>query len=138
MRRAWRGGGGDLAAGWRNWQHHAGLQYFRGFENRFGPLTTKHWSITCMCRRLLSPADAAGLQWYVDELAAGRTTLQTVALDILNGAQNKKMPSHEANQVTVSAHAVTLFEDAGVVLTESTLQEGLGCYRRDSHSVRSL
>lgn len=94
------------------------------FENRFGPLTTETLVNNLYVQAFARSADAAGLQWYVEELAAGRTTLQTVALDILNGAQNEDAEVI-ANRVTVSAHAVTLFEDAGVVLTESALQEGL-------------
>jgi hypothetical protein len=47
--------------------------------------------------------DQAGLDWYVAELVAGRRTLQTITLDVLNGATTAPDSTVVANKLGVAA-----------------------------------
>ncbi len=106
------------------------------FENQFGDLSTEDLVNNLYLQAFAREADTAGLQWYLGEIEAGRMSLQTAALQILDGAQNDDL-SVVQNRVQVSAHGVTLFEDAGVTLTESALQSAVQSVTADAATVAS-
>jgi len=56
------------------------------FTRRYGGLTDSQLVDTLYQQTLGRAPDPAGKQWYLGELAAGRTTLQVIALDLLGGA----------------------------------------------------
>jgi hypothetical protein len=74
------------------------------FNRRYGGL-----SFTALVTRIYRQAlnrdpDAAGLAYYVGELQAGRRTLQTITLDVLNGAVNAPDSTTVANKLDVAAY----------------------------------
>jgi len=48
--------------------------------------------------------DQVGLDWYVAELLANRRTLQTITLDVLNGATTAPDSTVIANKLEVAAY----------------------------------
>jgi hypothetical protein len=59
------------------------------FTDRYGTLSTTNL-VTGIYRQLFGrDPEQAGLDYYVGELEGGRRTLQTIALDVLFGAQNE-------------------------------------------------
>jgi hypothetical protein len=56
------------------------------FNNRYGGLNHMDLVTTVYRQALGREPDPAGLNYYVNELLAARKSLQTIALDVLNGA----------------------------------------------------
>ena len=80
---------------------------------RFGTLSNEA-AVRTLFRDLFNrEPDLDGLNFYVGELEAGRLSLQTIALDILNGAQNE-----DAAIVSNKIAAGEIYTDA---LTEAGL-----------------
>jgi YD repeat-containing protein len=78
--------------------------YSDEFNRRYGGL-----SYTALVTRIYQQAlgrdpDPAGLAWYVAELEAGRRTLQTITLDVLNGATTAPDSIVVANKLEVAAY----------------------------------
>lgn len=73
------------------------------FNRRHGGLTDTQMVAKIYQQTLARDPDPAGLAWYVAELRAGRTTLQRVALDVLNGASGDDAIT-VANKVDVAGY----------------------------------
>lgn len=56
------------------------------FRSRYGGLGNAELVATVYRQALAREPDPVGLAWYVNELNAGRRTLQSITLDVLNGA----------------------------------------------------
>jgi hypothetical protein len=74
------------------------------FNRRYGGLTYTALVTKIYQQALGRDPDPAGLDWYVGELMAGRRTLQTIALDVLNGATTAPDSTVVANKLDVAAH----------------------------------
>lgn len=57
------------------------------FTERFGSLSNEELVTNIYIQTLGREPDPAGLNWYVSELESGNRSLQTIAIDVLNGAQ---------------------------------------------------
>jgi len=93
------------------------------FNRRYGGLT-----YTALVARIYQQAlgrdpDPAGLDWYVAELQAGRRTLQSITLDVLNGATTAPDSTVVANRLDVAAY-YTAKVAAGCAY--GTEQDGVG------------
>jgi DNA-binding beta-propeller fold protein YncE len=74
------------------------------FNRRYGGLDY-FALVTGIYRQALGrDPDPAGLEWYVVELTLGRRTLQTIALDVLNGATTPPDSTVVANRLEVAAY----------------------------------
>ncbi len=71
--------------------------------------------------------DAAGLAYYVGELQAGHRTLESIALDILNGARNAPDATVVANRLDVAAYYTTKVADG---CPYGTALDGVGVIAR--------
>jgi hypothetical protein len=74
------------------------------FNRRYGGL-----GYTALVTRIYQQAlgrepDQTGLDWYVNELMAGRKTLQTITLDVLNGATTAPDSVVVADKLDVAAY----------------------------------
>ena len=56
------------------------------FSNRYGNLTNSQLLDTLYQQMLARAPDPLGKQYYLDQLDTGKTTLQTITLDLLGGA----------------------------------------------------
>jgi hypothetical protein len=73
------------------------------FKRRYGGLTYSQLIDTLYQQTLGRSPDPAGNQWYLDQLNAGRTTLQTITLDLLGGATRMDALT-VANRLDVANH----------------------------------
>ena len=73
------------------------------FTRRYGGLTYSQLIDTLYQQTLGRAPDAAGKDWYMSQLAAGRTTLQTITLDLLGGASGADAFT-VANRLDVANH----------------------------------
>jgi probable HAF family extracellular repeat protein len=78
--------------------------YSDEFNRRYGGLTNRQLVTKIYQQTLGRDPDQAGLDWYVAELVAGRRTLQTITLDVLNGATTAPDSTVVANKLTVAAY----------------------------------
>jgi hypothetical protein len=78
--------------------------YSDEFNRRYGGLTNTQLVTKIFQQALGRDPDVAGLNWYVNELVAGRRTLQTITLDVLNGATTAPDSTVVANKLSVSAY----------------------------------
>jgi hypothetical protein len=74
------------------------------FHRRYGGLTHTELVTRIYQQALGRNPDQAGLDWYVAELVAGRRTLQTITLDVLNGATIAPDSTVVANKLEVAAY----------------------------------
>ena len=78
--------------------------YSDEFNRRYGGLSY-HDLVTLIYQQALGrDPDQTGLDWYVGELVAGRRSLQTITLDVLNGATTAPDSTVVANKLTVAAY----------------------------------
>ena len=74
------------------------------FNRRYGGLTYTQLVTKIYQQALGRNPDAGGLNWYVAELQAGRRTLQTITLDVLNGATTAPDSTVVSNKLDVAAY----------------------------------
>jgi len=77
--------------------------YSPEFNTRYGQLTNTQLVTRIYQQALGRDPDQAGLDWYIAELVAGRRTLQTITLDVLNGATTAPDSTVVANKLGVAA-----------------------------------
>ena len=78
--------------------------YSEEFNRRYGGLTNAALVTKIYQQALGRDPDAAGLNWYVGELQAGRRSLQTITLDVLNGATTPPDSTVVSNKLDVAAY----------------------------------
>jgi hypothetical protein len=78
--------------------------YSDEFNRRYGGLSHADLVTRIYRQALGREPDAAGLGYYVDELDAGRRSLQSITLDVLNGAVTAPDATVVANRLDVAAH----------------------------------
>jgi YD repeat-containing protein len=78
--------------------------YSDEFNRRYGGLTNTQLVTRIYQQTLGRDPDTDGLNWYVNELVAGRRTLQTITLDVLNGATTPPDSTVVANKLGVAAY----------------------------------
>ena len=78
--------------------------YSDEFNRRYGGLGYAAMVTKVYQQALGRNPDPSGLSWYVNELLAGRRTLQTITLDVLNGATSAPDSTVVANKLTVAAY----------------------------------
>jgi len=76
--------------------------YSAEFNRRYGGLTNTQLVTRIYQQALGRDPDPAGLAYYVSELQAGRRTLQTITLDVLNGATTAPDSTVVANKLGVA------------------------------------
>jgi hypothetical protein len=74
------------------------------FSRRYGGLDHTALVTKIYWQTLGRGPDPAGLSWYVGELQAGRRTLQSITLDVLNGATTAPDSTTVANKLDVANH----------------------------------
>ena len=74
------------------------------FNRRYGGLSYAALVTKIYQQTLGRDPDAAGLAYYVGELQAGRRTLQSITLDVLNGATTAPDSTVVANKLDVAAY----------------------------------
>jgi YD repeat-containing protein len=74
------------------------------FNRRYGGLSFSDLVTKIYQQTLGRNPDAAGLAYYVGELQAGRRTLQSITLDVLNGATTPPDSTVVANKLDVAAY----------------------------------
>jgi hypothetical protein len=74
------------------------------FNSRYGGLSYSALVTKIYQQALNRDPDPAGLAYYVGELQAGRRTLQSITLDVLNGATTPPDSTVVANKLTVAAY----------------------------------
>jgi hypothetical protein len=82
----------------------AAFGYSAEFTRRYGGLSYSQLVTNIYLQGLGRHPDANGLNWYVNELIAGRRTLQTITLDVLNGATTAPDSTVVANRLDVAAY----------------------------------
>jgi len=92
------------------------------FNRRYGGLSYTQLVTKIYQQTLGRNPDPAGLDYYVGELQAGRRTLQSITLDVLNGATTAPDSTVVANKLDVAAY-VTNMVAAGC--TYGTEQDGV-------------
>ena len=92
------------------------------FDDRFGSLSAEDLINNIYQRLFDRQADPVGLSFYIDELQSGRRTLETIALDILNGAQNEDLDVLN-NKRAVSADYLFRSEESGLGLPAMDLAD---------------
>lgn len=90
------------------------------FDRRFGDLSDTNLVNNIYQQLFQRDADAAGLAFYVGSLQAGSRSLQTIALDVLNGATNEDVVVLEARRL-VAADYLLQTREAGLGLGEEDL-----------------
>lgn len=93
------------------------------FNRRYGGLTYTALVTSIYRQALGRDPDPAGLAWYVTELQAGRRTLQSITLDVLNGATTVPDSTVVANKLEVAAY-YTISVATGCAY--GTEQDGVG------------
>jgi uncharacterized protein YkwD len=78
--------------------------YSDEFNRRYGGLSNSELVTRIYQQALNRDPDPSGLNWYLDELQAGRRTLQTITLDVLNGATTAPDATVVANKLAVAAY----------------------------------
>jgi hypothetical protein len=78
--------------------------YSDEFNRRYGGLAYTDLVTRVYQQALNRDPDPAGLNFYVGELEAGRRTLQTITLDVLNGATTAPDSTVIANKLEVAAY----------------------------------
>ncbi len=102
------------------------------FNRRYGGLSFTDLVTKIYQQTLGRNPDPAGLAFYVGELLAGRRTLQSITLDVLNGATTPPDSTVVANKLVVAAY-YTMKVAAGCPY--GTEQERRGqSHRRDGRS----
>jgi len=74
------------------------------FNSRYGGLTYAQLVTKIYQQALARDPDQAGLDYYVGELQAGHRTLQSITLDVLNGATTAPDSTVVANKLNVAAY----------------------------------
>ena len=74
------------------------------FNRRYGGLSYVDLVTKIYRQALGRDPDQGGRDWYVAELMAGRRTLQTITLDVVNGATTAPDSTVVANKLTVAAY----------------------------------
>ena len=77
---------------------------FSGVNLRYGGLACTELVITIYQQSLGRSPEQFGLDYYVGELQAGRRTLQSITLDVLNGAVSAPDSTVVANKLDVAAY----------------------------------
>jgi hypothetical protein len=78
--------------------------YSDEFNRRYGGLSYADLVTKIYQQALGRDPDPGGLDWYVAELGAGRRTLQTITLDVLNGATTAPDSTVVFNKLDVAAY----------------------------------
>ena len=81
--------------------------YSDEFNRRYGGLSYTQLVTRIYQQTLGRDPDQDGLNWYVAELVAGRRTLQTITLDVRNGATTAPDATVVANKLTAAAYYTT-------------------------------
>jgi hypothetical protein len=79
------------------------------FVDRYGHLTNEQLVANLFQQLFGRDPDPAGLEYYVGELTSGRTSLQSMSINILKGAQNEDLTIVQ-NRLMVAQHFVTYSE----------------------------
>ncbi len=79
-------------------------------------------------------ADTDGLNWYANELASQRMSLQTIALQLLDGAQNADVTTVD-NKLLAAQYYVTVAESAGKELAAGDMRSVLASVTSDEASA---
>jgi len=74
------------------------------FNRRYGGLTNTQLITKIYQQALARSPEQGGLDYYVGELLTGRRTLQTITLDVLNGATTPPDSTSVANKLDVAAY----------------------------------
>jgi glucose/arabinose dehydrogenase len=74
------------------------------FNRRYGGLSNSQLITRIYQQTLGRDPEQSGLNYYVEELQAGRRTLQTITLDVLNGATTAPDSTVVANKLDVAAY----------------------------------
>ena len=74
------------------------------FNRRYGGLTHTELVTKIYLQTLNRDPDPDGLKYYVDELLAGRRTLQSITLDVLNGATTEPDSAVVARKLDVASY----------------------------------
>jgi hypothetical protein len=74
------------------------------FNSRYGQLNNTQLVTKIYEQTLGRLPDPAGLDYYVGELATGRRTLQSITLDVMNGATTHPDSTVVANKLDVAAY----------------------------------
>lgn len=106
------------------------------FENRFGSLTGEEQINNIYLQLFNRQADPPGLSFYLDELQSGRRTMQTIALDILNGTRDTDIDILD-NKRAVSTDYLYRSEESGLGLTAMDSAEILSMVTADDASTTS-
>lgn len=80
------------------------------YDDRFGNLGIEELVGNLFQQLFGRDPDAAGRAFYVGVLESGDRTLQSISLDILNGAQNEDADIVQ-NRVEISSHYITSLEE---------------------------
>ena len=105
------------------------------FNRRYGGLTSAQLVTRIYQQTLGRDPDPAGLAYYVGELQAGNRTLQTITLDVLNGASTAPDATVVSNRLEVASY-YTAREAAGCAYgTEQTGVDALAIVTAGAASV---
>jgi hypothetical protein len=88
------------------------------FNRRYGGLTYTELVTRIYLQTLGRDPDPAGLAYYVGELQAGRRTLQSITLDVLNGATTAPDSTVVANKLDVADYYTAEVADGCAYGTE--------------------
>jgi hypothetical protein len=105
------------------------------FNRRYGGLTYTALVTKIYQQALARDPDPAGLAYYVGELQAGRRTLQSIALDVLNGATRAPDSTVVANKLDVANHFTGKCAASCAYGGEQTGVNALTAVTRDPASV---
>jgi len=88
------------------------------FNRRYGGLAYAQLVTKIYQQTLGRNPDTDGLNYYIGELQAGRKTLQTITLDVLNGAVSAPDATVVANKLNVAKYYTAKVADGCVYGTE--------------------
>ncbi len=106
------------------------------FESRFGSLSNRELVANIYQQLFNRAPDEAGLNFYVGELDQQRRSLQSIALDVLNGAQNSDLAILNNKRSVITDYYVTS-NDLGVGLSDTALAESLAAVGMDDNQAAS-
>jgi T5SS/PEP-CTERM-associated repeat protein len=103
---------------------------------RFGSVSTEA-AVTSLFESLFNrQPDAAGLEFYVGELDAGRLTLQSIALDVLNGAVDNDADI-VANKLSAANTYTDTVETAGATVDATDAENVIASVDETASSVEA-
>ncbi|ARU54296.1 hypothetical protein OLMES_0189 [Oleiphilus messinensis] len=94
------------------------------FDAAFGDLSNEELIKNLFRQMFGRDPDDAGLAFYLEELESGRRTLQSITLDVLNGAQNKDLQVVE-NRFELASFYTNLVEQHAEIEYSSQITDNL-------------